>query len=447
MGLKLMQYCNELSLLSYNNDLIFTNQTYYKDFYFKNNNYNFFNFLNKNYNVINIKENITNYKDYKFNGLLYKIYNQNKIENPNLNLLRLIMTENNKFLMNGFLSNNFLFGNKEFVSKQKINRSSFHLNLDLKNETDEGKKFQKFNNQNWSISSSSNEDELMINKRLNEQLDTNTLSTSSSSFTDVFNLSNIWNTNLKLLEKLHLNLDKFIYSDNSSFSQIGGNLDTPEKIFIYFNKKKSHIIIIKNPVIEKYMIVSANIFLSNHKKNKLLSLSNINILVDDGSTFFVEDERKMSPNLLINYLQKIKKNNKSDDSLIFCFNILKLYNHINNENLSIYLNLFNYNSDTWAKNPSIGDNIILRSYKNDKLSKDVTDDIRKFNSYVCQHQYKEANELLNKYNSDNKINKKVNKDFLKIIFELGWSILDEDVDYDYSISDYSDYDYSGSDYV
>jgi hypothetical protein len=184
------------------------------------------------------------------------------------------------------------------------------------------------------------------------------------------------------------------------------------------------------------MIVSANIFLSNHKKNKLLSLSNINILVDDGSTFFVEDERKMSPNLLINYLQKIKKNNKSDDSLIFCFNILKLYNHINNENLSIYLNLFNYNSDTWDKNPSIGDNIILRSYKNDKLSKD---DIRKFNSYVCQHQYKEANELLNKYNSDNKINKKVNKDFLKIIFELGWSILDEDVDYDYSDS--------GSDYV
>lgn len=169
---------------------------------------------------------------------MYKIYNQNKIENPNLNLLRLIMTKNNKFLMNGFLSNNFLFGNKEFVSKQKINRSSFHLNLDLKNETDEGKKFQKFNNQNWSISSSSNEDELMINKRLNEQLDTNTLSTSSSSFTDVFNLSNIWNTNLKLLEKLHLNLDKFIYSDNSSFSQIGGNLDTPEKRFIYFNKKK-----------------------------------------------------------------------------------------------------------------------------------------------------------------------------------------------------------------
>jgi hypothetical protein len=489
---------------------------------------------NLNYNIFNsfeqIKDNnITNYKfngllkilykknfkthevtlnNYGFNGLLKKIFLLTQKANPYLGVST---TENNKIIRNGFCvneninlyhlknlifnkfdSNNSNFESKKFIKDDTLNLKVLsldeniiykRLNLNLNRE----KNFL-YNNNNWSISSSSNEDEDMINKRLNNELDINTtintLSISSSSnedenminkrlnneldrnttintlFIDSFsnqnNISDIFNLNVKfsdsrdvlninILDKLHSNLDAFIYTNESSFSNIGGNLDTKEKSIV-FNQKKSNIILIRDINTEQYIIKNANISVYKNKPN--LYLRNLNIPVYDGSTFFIEDDNASSPNPLINYLQKIKKNHKNDDdALIFCFNILKQYNHINNENLSIYLSLFNTNYKIYDKNMSIVDNIIIQNYKTDKLSKDVIKDIRAFNIYVCQHKYKETNELLNKYNLDNNvINKKVNKDFLKIIFALGWNILDDN-NLDTSDLDTSDLDTSDSDNI
>jgi hypothetical protein len=162
--------------------------------------------------------------------------------------------------------------------------------------------------------------------------------------------------------------------------------------------------------------VSADILFSNN----ITHLKDINITVHNGSNFFRDNRSDENPNLLINYLIDIKQSNKSNDSLIFCFNILKLYNHINNENLYIYLNLFNTNSTFYFNNNLILTNTIIKTNL-DHLDKDLIKDINSFYYYVSEYKYKKANELLNKYNSDNDIHKKVNKYFLKLIFVLGYN--------------------------
>jgi hypothetical protein len=287
-----------------------------------------------------------------------------------------------------------------------ISSSSFENEDMINKRLDKNKKVKTL-----SISSSSFEDEDMINKRLNKELDRNT--TINTLFIDSSS-----NQNNRIIFKKNLNqeLNKFIKENSLSF---------------YKNKQKNGYIVVRNlnmpsmQLKDYYEVISYSFTdLPNNPysiQNSSL-LRNLNIPVYDGSTFFIEDDNASSPNLLINYLQKIKKNHKNDDdALIFCFNILKQYNHINNENLFIYLNLFNTNIRAVIQNvPNhvvILEQKILTFPKNILNTSELTD-LKIFNEYLYTNKYREANNMLNKYNSTLSKNKEFNFIILRLISYL-----------------------------